>query len=243
MRNIVNNGSTVIFVWSHLWLLNGWACSATTAADEIFNINKRNLEGSLCGPGNHNRESFSLFEHRDCFAQRKVQPASIIKSLLVQGKLQILNYLITEFCNIKIVSLWSVQITKKVIPHICMQNIFIKNLFKSCRKKWDFDEQVLKQQYMFVGVYAHLCVQVSSVGQYWAFIFYSKAFGSAEKCIAFVIENPCSQLSGKEKEQNLSYSQILNAGVLIRRQNYFQEVSRGEGRKRNCAKGKTWAEY
>lgn len=71
----------------------------------------------------------------------------------------------------------------------------------------------------------------------------SKTSDSAEKHTGFVMENPCSQLSGKEKEQNLSYSQILNPGTLIRKQNYFQAVSRGEGRKRNCTKGKTWAEY
>lgn len=71
----------------------------------------------------------------------------------------------------------------------------------------------------------------------------SKTFESSEKYTGFVMENPCSQLGGKEKEQNLSYSQILNPGTLIRKQNYFQAVSRGEGRKRNSTKGKTWAEY
>lgn len=73
--------------------------------------------------------------------------------------------------------------------------------------------------------------------------FLSKTIDSAEKYTGFATENPCSQLSGKEKEQDLSYSQILNTGTRIRKQNYFQAVSRGEGRKRNCAKGKTWAEY
>ena len=71
----------------------------------------------------------------------------------------------------------------------------------------------------------------------------SKTFDSAVKYTGFIMENPCSQLSSKEKEQNLSYSQILNPGILIRKQNCFQEVSRGEGRKRNCTKGKMWAEY
>lgn len=71
----------------------------------------------------------------------------------------------------------------------------------------------------------------------------SKSFNSAEKYTGFVMENLGSELSGEEKEQNLSYSQILNPGTLIRKQNYFHAVSRGEGRWKNFTKGKTWAEY
>jgi len=73
--------------------------------------------------------------------------------------------------------------------------------------------------------------------------FLSKTFYSAEKYTGLVMENPYSQLSGKEKEQDLSYSQILNPGTLIRKQIYFPAVSRGDERKRNCTKGKMWAEY
>ena len=157
--------------WSHSRLLNVWACPAASAADDIFNTTKRDLKASLHGPGNHIWGSFGLVGCRECSAQTKVQPTSITKSLIVQGRLQILNDLITEFCKIKIVSLGSVQITKKGcykkgILHICMQNTFIMDLIKSCRRKWDINEQVLKQRYMCAFVHARLCVQVSSVDQY-----------------------------------------------------------------------------
>lgn len=167
------------------------------------------------------------------------------KSLIVQGRLQILNDSITEFCNIKIVSLGSVQITeegyyKKGTLPIWMSNTFIVDLSKSCRRKWDINEQVHKGRYMavFVSMYTGvICRSVPSL------YLLSKTFDAAEKCTGFVMENPRSQPRGKEKEQNSSYSQILNPGTLVRKQNYFQEVSRGDGRRRNSTKGKAWAEF
>lgn len=112
------------------------------------------------------------------------------------------------------------------------------NLIKSCRRNWDCYKQVLKGDCVFVYRFQGFsCTSAPSLH------FLSKTIDSAEKYTGFAMENPCSQLSSKEKEQDLSYSQILNTGTRIRKQNYFQAVSRGEGRKRNCAKGKTWAEY